>query len=130
MGSVWSVWVAWPTPDRDWPATRHKESTSDSRVRPDSDVSHVRADSLRRSDGVCDHGTVADRTRQPPSRRVEAAIRERIAAGEWQPEERLPSVADFASQYGVSRSSVAAALKRIEADGLIEIVPQWGTFRV
>jgi GntR family transcriptional regulator len=56
-------------------------------------------------------------------------MRERVAAGEWSTDERLPPVAALADQYGVSRSAVAAALKRIEADGLIEIVPQWGTFR-
>jgi GntR family transcriptional regulator len=72
---------------------------------------------------------VPERTRELPSKRVEAAIRARIAAGEWEPEQRLPSVGQFADEYGVSRSAVAAALKRIEADGLIEIVPQWGTFR-
>ena len=71
----------------------------------------------------------SDRTPQPPSRRVEAALRERINAGEWQPEERLPSVAQFAEEYGVARSTVVAALRRIEADGLVVIVRNWGTFR-
>ena len=87
------------------------------------------ADSKRRSDSVCDHGRVAERTRELPSRRVETAIRARLAAGEWQPEQRMPSVAEFAVQYNVSRSAVASALRRIADDGLIEIVPQWGTFR-
>jgi len=41
----------------------------------------------------------------------------------------MPSVAEFAVQYNVSRSAVASALRRIADDGLIEIVPQWGTFR-
>jgi DNA-binding GntR family transcriptional regulator len=72
---------------------------------------------------------MADRTRQRPSARVEAAIRARIAAGEWEPEQRMPSVAEFATEYDVSRSSVAKALQRIASDGLIEVVPQWGTFR-
>ena len=65
----------------------------------------------------------------PPSQRVEAALRARVAAGEWKPGERLPSVAELAAQYGVARSTVIAAERRIEADGLIEIVPNWGTFR-
>ncbi len=30
--------------------------------------------------------------------------------------------------YGVARSSVVAAERRIETDGLIEIVPNWGVF--
>jgi len=40
----------------------------------------------------------------------------------------MPSVAAFAAEYGVSRSAVASALRRIADDGLIEVVPQWGTF--
>jgi DNA-binding GntR family transcriptional regulator len=69
------------------------------------------------------------RTPELPSRRVEAVLRARIGAGEWQPQERLPSVAQLASEYGVARSTVVAALRRIEADGLVTIVSNWGTFR-
>jgi DNA-binding GntR family transcriptional regulator len=70
-----------------------------------------------------------DRTPELPSHRVEAALRTRINAGEWQAQERLPSVAGLASEYGVARSTVVAALRRIEADGLVTIVSNWGTFR-
>jgi DNA-binding GntR family transcriptional regulator len=71
----------------------------------------------------------SDRTPELPSRRVEAALRTRISAGEWRPQERLPSVAHLAGEYGVARSTVVAALRRIEADGLVSIVSHWGTFR-
>lgn len=71
----------------------------------------------------------SDRTPEPPSRRVEAALRERVSAGEWQRDERLPSVAELAKEYGVARSTVVAALRRMEADGLVAIVSNWGTFR-
>ena len=72
-----------------------------------------------------------DRPREPrlPSRRVEGELRERLARGEWEPGERLPPVAELAAHYGVARSTVASALKRIEADGLIEIISNWGTFK-
>jgi len=72
-----------------------------------------------------------DRPREPrlPSRRVEADLRARLARGEWQSGERLPPVAELAAQYGVARSTVASALKRIEADSLIEIISNWGTFK-
>ena len=43
---------------------------------------------------------------------------------------RLPPVAELAAHYGVARSTVISALRRIEADGLIEIIANWGTFRV
>jgi DNA-binding transcriptional MocR family regulator len=46
----------------------------------------------------------------PPSARVEAGLRERLAA-----------------EYGVSLSSVARALHRLADAGLVEIVPAWGT---
>jgi GntR family transcriptional regulator len=69
------------------------------------------------------------RERQPPSQRVEAALRARIAAGEWASGEALPSIATLAGEYGVSRATVAKALRRMADDGLVEIVPQWGTFR-
>ncbi len=65
----------------------------------------------------------------PPSKRVEEDLRARIARDEWQPGERLPPVAELAAHYGVARSTVVTAERRIEADGLIEIVPNWGTFR-
>lgn len=71
----------------------------------------------------------SDRTPELPSQRVEAALRARINEGEWQPQERLPSVAQLAAEYGVARSTVVAALRRIEADGLVTIVSNWGTFR-
>jgi DNA-binding GntR family transcriptional regulator len=69
------------------------------------------------------------RTSQLPSKRIAAAIRARLTADEWAPGERLPAVAEFATEYEVARGTVVAALRRIEADELIEIVPNWGTFR-
>jgi DNA-binding GntR family transcriptional regulator len=60
---------------------------------------------------------------------VEAALRERIAAGEWASGQALPSIAALAGQYATSRASVAKALRRLADDGLVEVVPQWGTFR-
>jgi DNA-binding GntR family transcriptional regulator len=71
----------------------------------------------------------SDRTPELPSQRVEAALRARINKGEWQSQERLPPVAELASEYGVARSTVVAALRRIAADGLVVIVSNWGTFR-
>ena len=59
-----------------------------------------------------------------------AALRERIGANEWQPGEALPSVAVLAGQYGVSRGTVARTLAMLADEGLVEVVPRWGTFRV
>lgn len=69
------------------------------------------------------------RDRQPPSQRVEAALRERIEAAEWASGEPLPSIVAIAAQYGVARATAAKAVRRLADDGLVEVVPQWGTFR-
>lgn len=66
---------------------------------------------------------------QRPSETVEASLRERIAAGEWEPGDALPTVAELAGHYHVARATVARVLRTLEAEGLIRIVPRWGTFR-
>jgi DNA-binding GntR family transcriptional regulator len=60
---------------------------------------------------------------------VEASLRSRIGSGEWRVDEMMPTVAALAEHYGVSPGVVSRALKRLEADGLVRIVPRWGTFR-
>ena len=69
------------------------------------------------------------RPRELPSRRVEADLRRRVDAGEWASGDALPSIAALADSYGTSRATVAKAMRRLADDGLVEIVPQWGTFR-
>jgi DNA-binding FadR family transcriptional regulator len=69
------------------------------------------------------------RSPERPSETVLAGLRARIAAGEWAGGEALPTVAALAGQYGVARSSVTRALRVLEAEGLVRIVPRWGTFR-
>jgi DNA-binding GntR family transcriptional regulator len=58
-----------------------------------------------------------------------ASLRQRIAAGEWQPGEMMPTVADLAAHYHVARATVTRVLRVLEAEGLVRIVPRWGTFR-
>lgn len=64
-----------------------------------------------------------------PSEIVAASLRERIEAGEWAPDQALPSVAALAAHYQVARSSVARALRILAAEGLVRVRPRWGTFR-
>ena len=59
----------------------------------------------------------------------ERDLRERITAGEWQPGEALPTVAEFSEHYGVSPGVIQRTLKRLQADGLVTVVARWGTFR-
>ena len=72
----------------------------------------------------CRHG---DRT--CPRARSRTTCAGGCNAGEWEPGERLPAVAELAQHYGVARNTVIKALRRLADDGLIEIVPNWGTFR-
>lgn len=69
------------------------------------------------------------REQELPSRRVEDDLRRRLNAGEWERGEALPSVADLAEHYGVARGTVAKALRRLADAGLVNVVPNWGTFR-
>ena len=89
----------------------------------------MRVDSLRRSASVGKDHYVPPRPRELPSRRVEADLRRRVDAGEWASGDALPSIANLADAYGTSRATVAKAMRRLADDGLVEIVPQWGTFR-
>ena len=82
-------------------------------------------DGQRRYASVCDHGTVPPRSEELPSARVEADLRQRLAADEWLPGEALPSVAVLAAHYGVARGTVAKALRRLADSGLVRIVPAW-----
>ena len=75
-----------------------------------------------------DHGHVP-RTPEMPSARVEADLRRRVGAGEWASGEALPPVAALAEHYCVSRGSVARALRKLADDGLVQVIPRWGTFR-
>ena len=50
-------------------------------------------------------------SREMPSRRVEADLRRRIEADDWASGQALPSIASLAEHYGVSRATVAKALR-------------------
>jgi DNA-binding GntR family transcriptional regulator len=64
-----------------------------------------------------------------PSVRVEADLRRRIDSGEWKSGEELPTVAQLAAHYGVASGTVAKTLRKLRDEGLLRIVPRWGTFR-
>jgi DNA-binding GntR family transcriptional regulator len=49
--------------------------------------------------------------------------------GEWASGEALPPVAQLAGEYEVARGTVARVLAKLAGEGLVRIVPRWGTFR-
>ena len=64
-----------------------------------------------------------------PSVRVEADLRRRLDAGEWDHGQALPTVARLAQHYGVGKGTINKVLRTLADEGLVRIVPSWGTFR-
>lgn len=55
-------------------------------------------------------------------------LRHRVDGGHYVAGQRLPSERDIGDELGVSRVTVRAALQRLQADNLIDIVPRGGAF--
>ncbi|HWQ12143.1 MAG TPA: FCD domain-containing protein [Roseiflexaceae bacterium] len=59
---------------------------------------------------------------------VVAAIQRRLAQGEWQPGDRLPSIAQLAQELGVSTGSVREAARVLASRGILRIEHGRGMF--
>ena len=59
---------------------------------------------------------------QPAYRRVSAAIEEKILRRALRPGDSLPTESELARQFGVNRSTVREALRRLESSGLVDRV--------
>jgi DNA-binding GntR family transcriptional regulator len=68
------------------------------------------------------------RSPQVPYLAVAAALRERLNEGEWRPGEQLPSAAQLAAEYGVSRTTAARAVRVLADEGRVTVVRNWGAF--
>jgi GntR family transcriptional regulator len=64
-----------------------------------------------------------------PSRRIEADLRQRIEAGEWDHGEALPTVAQLAEHYHAGKGTINKVLRKLADEGLVNIIRSWGTFR-
>lgn len=53
----------------------------------------------------------------PLHTRLADSLRERLRDGEWGPGDQLPTEAELSAEYGVSRSTVRAALQQLENHG-------------
>jgi GntR family transcriptional regulator/MocR family aminotransferase len=73
-------------------------------------------------DGAVDPGLPV-----PAYQQLEAILRRRIKAGEWQTGP-LPSVAYLQQEYGVGRDTVLHALRLLREAGLIFTVPKRGSY--
>jgi len=60
--------------------------------------------------------------------RIEAALRARLAAGEWAPGAALPTEPQLAAEYGISQGTLRRALAALEAQRVIERRQGAGTY--
>ena len=61
-------------------------------------------------------------------RRVASQLRADIEGGKYRPGTKLPSYRQLEDSYGVARNTVAAALRVLQADGLVDIRPNSGAY--
>lgn len=59
-------------------------------------------------------------TKKNKSATIENDIRERLAAGEWKPGQRLPDERSLSLQYGVARNTVRKAIGHLETEKLVD----------
>ena len=71
---------------------------------------------------------VSHQSKSPLYQQLYQLLRNKILAGEWHPDEMLPSEADLIAQYQVSRATVRQALDELVSDGLIYRKQGRGTF--
>lgn len=60
------------------------------------------------------------------SEQIAADIREKIARGEYQPGDLIPSERDLVEQWGVAKMTASRAVARLKSAGLVEPVPGKG----
>lgn len=68
------------------------------------------------------------RSAELPSERLAADLRRRIDAGEFAPGDALPTVNELSESYGVSRATVAKAMRALVAEGRVVTRHGWGSF--
>ena len=70
------------------------------------------------------------RSAELPSERLAAEIRRNIESAQWPSGDQIPSVTDLATTHGVSRATVAKAVRVLVDEGLLVTRQGWGTFVV
>jgi len=64
----------------------------------------------------------------PPHRQVAEVIRARIRSGELRPGDRVPGVTRLMQEFGIARTTAGKVLSLLREEGLITVVPGWGSF--
>lgn len=65
---------------------------------------------------------------RPAYRALAAALRQRIEAGEFPPDHRLPTEAELTRDTGLSRQTIRQAFSALVSEGLVYRIPSRGTF--
>lgn len=65
---------------------------------------------------------------RPMYRQVMEQIKQRIAIGDWQPEQKIPSIREFAVALRVSVITIKRAYMELERDGVIVTMQGKGCF--
>jgi 8-oxo-dGTP pyrophosphatase MutT (NUDIX family) len=54
-----------------------------------------------------------------PWRRIADDLRTKIASGRWQPDDRLPTMAQLQEQYGVAKGTIGNAIRQLREEGVV-----------
>ena len=67
------------------------------------------------------------RSGEPPYRVIADELRARIASGEFQPGDALPSITRLSQEYGVAKTTAQKALQVLKDEGVARGVRGWAT---
>jgi DNA-binding GntR family transcriptional regulator len=63
-----------------------------------------------------------------PHRQIAAWLAARIEAGDFGPDDPLPSEKDLQAMFGVARETARRAVKYLASEGLIVVIPGRGSY--
>jgi DNA-binding GntR family transcriptional regulator len=72
--------------------------------------------------------TIDKRSREPSYMQLAALLRSQIADGTYQADDQITPVGQLAEQFGLNPRTVRQALRVLESEGLVAIVPGRGTY--
>lgn len=64
----------------------------------------------------------------PPYKQIAEIIRQRIASGEYRKGTRIPTESEMVETWEVARTTARRAIALLRDEGLVDTVPQRGTY--
>jgi DNA-binding GntR family transcriptional regulator len=64
----------------------------------------------------------------PPYRQIAEIIRQRITSGEYPKGTRIPTESEMVETWEVARTTARRAIRVLREEGLVQTVPQRGTY--